>query len=127
MGAALSTLLRQEGHMVFGIARRDADIEADLGHPDGRAKVVDAISRRTTRVEGVVTCAALKTSPEISGADIVSVNYFGTVELLAGLRPLLERAEAPAALAIGSVGASTRAGPPDVAEACLGNDEAVAR
>jgi NAD(P)-dependent dehydrogenase (short-subunit alcohol dehydrogenase family) len=127
MGAAIYALLREEGHRVFGVARSGADIQADVGSAEGRAAVLDALRRAASQVDGVVTCAAVNANRKIRGADIVSVNYFGTVTLLEGLRPLLQRADAPAALAIGSVAASTRSGPPEVTRACLGADEDAAR
>ena len=36
----------------------------------------------------VVTCAGLAGSPDRKGSLLTSVNYFGTVEVLEGLRPL---------------------------------------
>src|SRR5207248_3493660 len=61
------------------------------------------------------------------GSAIVAVNYFGTVELLRGLRPLLANGTAPAAVAISSNSTTCSPGVPgDLTELCLAGDERAA-
>ncbi len=79
-------------------------------------------------VDGVVPCAGLSALPGVSGGLITSVNYFGTVELLVGLRPLLGAAESPAVVAISSNSTSTvPTVSMDLVDACRAGDEAAAR
>ncbi len=71
---------------------------------------------------GIVTCAGLAGLPGRAGALLASVNYFGTVDLLVGLRPLL--APGGAAVAISSNSTTVQpAVPADLVEACLRHDE----
>jgi len=71
---------------------------------------------------GIVTCAGLAGLPGRAGSLLASVNYFGTVDLLVGLRPLL--APGGAAVAISSNSTTVQpAVPADLVEACLRHDE----
>src|SRR5690606_16041176 len=77
---------------------------ADLGTPTGRATLVEEVGRRADALDGLVSCAGV--SPlHPDAAVVVSVNAFGALAVLDGLRPLLERGERPAAVAIASIGA----------------------
>jgi NAD(P)-dependent dehydrogenase (short-subunit alcohol dehydrogenase family) len=59
---------------------------------------------------------------------LISVNYFGTVEMLDALRPLLAAGDEAAAVAISSNSTTCQPGVPvELVEACLAGDEAVAR
>ena len=70
----------------------------------------------------VVTCAGLAGSPDRKGSLLTSVNYFGTVEMLDGLRPLL--GPGGAAVAISSNSTTVQPDVPlAVVEACLAGDE----
>ena len=129
MGAATRTRLEQAGQRVIGIDLHDADILADLGTRRGREAAVAAVTELSGgTIDGLVTWAGLTGLTTIAGSAIVSVNYFGTVSLLSGLRPLLARGDQPAAVAISSNSATCMPGVPvDVAELCLAADEAGAR
>jgi NAD(P)-dependent dehydrogenase (short-subunit alcohol dehydrogenase family) len=71
----------------------------------------------------IVTCAGLAAMPGRPGSLLASVNYFGTVELLGGLRPLL--APGGAAVAISSNSTTVQPGVPlDLVEALLADDRA---
>lgn len=124
MGAATARRLEHEGVRVIGVDRRDADIEADLATPEGRRHAVDAITSRVDRLDGLATFAGLTGLTGRPGGLVVAVNYFGSVELLAALRPLLARGEHASALAISSNSASTaQQVPRAIVEACLAGDE----
>jgi len=129
IGAATRARLNGDGHRVIGVDVRDADVIADLGAPDGRRTALDAVTRQAGgALDGVVTCAGLGPLPGRAGSLLVGVNYFGTVELLEGLRPLLAAGLDPAAVAISSN--STTCQPNvhlELTEACLAGDEAEAR
>ena len=72
-----------------------------------------------------MTCAGLAGSPDRKGSLLTSVNYFGTVELLEGLRPLLVAGGAGgAAVAISSNSTTVQPDVPlAVIDACLEGDE----
>lgn len=129
IGAAVCERLRAAGTRVIGVDLRDADVVADLSDAAGRTRAVDGVRASTTddALDGVVACAGL--GPQVADrARLVSVNYFGAVALLAGLRPLLARGDAPAAVAISSN--SSRLVPEGdgaLPSACLAGDEAEAR
>ena len=74
---------------------------ADLASASERRRAVDeANGLADGTLAAVVTCAGLAGSPDRKGSLLSSVNYFGTVEVLEGLRPLL--AAGGAAVAISS-------------------------
>jgi NAD(P)-dependent dehydrogenase (short-subunit alcohol dehydrogenase family) len=129
IGAACSRRLSGNGATVIGIDLRDADVVADLGTPDGRRAAIDAVVERAGgHLDGLVTCAGVAGAPSRPGSTVASVNYFGTVALLDGLRPLLGRAAQPAAVAISSNSTTIQpAIPADLVAACLEGDESVAR
>jgi NAD(P)-dependent dehydrogenase (short-subunit alcohol dehydrogenase family) len=129
IGAATSERLVGQGHRVVGVDRADADVNADLGDAGQRRRAVAEVTALTDAVaDGVVCCAGIPGSTGRDGADLVSVNYFGTVDLLLGLRPVLAAAEAPAAVCLSSNSVTCQAGwPGEVAQACLDGDETQAR
>jgi NAD(P)-dependent dehydrogenase (short-subunit alcohol dehydrogenase family) len=131
IGAALRKRLEGDGHRVIGVDVQASDIVADLSTAAGRADAIAQIQDQSGGVlDGFVPCAGLSGLPNRPGSLLASLNYFGTVELLEGLRENLAQAEAPAAIAISSN--STTTVPPgmismEVVEACLAGDEARAR
>ena len=98
---------------------------ADLATPDGRAAMVDAVGAACDGVlDGLVAGAG------VMGDELaVSVNFFGAVATLDGLRPLLRTATDPSAIAISSNSTTTTAGRArsTLVDACLAGDEATAR
>ena len=75
-----------------------------------------------------MTLADLAGLPERPASLLISVNYFGTVEMLAGLRPLLARGTDPAAVAISSNSTTCQPGLDEALIAsCLEGDEAATR
>jgi len=129
IGAACAARMAAEGHRVLGVDRGDADVVADLGTVEGRAHAIRALGAAAGgRLDGLVTCAGLGGVPSRAGSLVVSVNYFGTVHLLEGLRPLLTAAPGAAAVAVSSNSVTIQPGVPvDVADACLADDEPGAR
>jgi NAD(P)-dependent dehydrogenase (short-subunit alcohol dehydrogenase family) len=108
IGAATAHRLRAEGYNVIGVDLHDADIIADLGTAAGRdALVREAAARSNGTLDAVVACAGIL----IQGGRALSVNHFGAVATLHGLRPLLAASEAPRAVAVGSVAAYFPADP----------------
>lgn len=122
IGAAARELLVGQGHRVIGADLHDADIIADLGSPRGRRALVDEVSGLTDVVDGVLSIAGLVAPTPAT----VSVNYFGMVGVLEGIRPLLRRSSAPRAVGVASV-ASIRDADDMLVEAMLADDEPRAR
>jgi NAD(P)-dependent dehydrogenase (short-subunit alcohol dehydrogenase family) len=129
IGAATADRLRGGGHDVIGVDLAAVEVVADLGTAAGRRDAVDRVAVLCRgALDGVVACAGLGPVPSRAGSSIVSVNYFGTVEVLDGLRPLLAEAETAAAVAISSNSTTTAPGVPvDLVEKCLAGDEDGAR
>ncbi|NYJ03100.1 NAD(P)-dependent dehydrogenase (short-subunit alcohol dehydrogenase family) [Nocardioides thalensis] len=127
IGAAVVRRLTSDGHEVIGIDLRGSDIDADLSTPGGRAAAVQAVNERAaTGLAGVVPCAGLGPVTGLDPAVMVSVNYFGAVDLVDGLRPLMSDGSAVVFLSSNSVTAQP-GWAADVASACLRGDEAAAR
>ena len=128
MGATTRSRLTKEGHRVIGVDLKDADVVADLGTPDGRWAAIEGVNSQCDGVlDGLVTFAGLAGTSGRPGGLVVSVNYFGTVELLAGLRPLLAAGNDAAAVAISSNSTTCQPGVPgNLVDACLAGDERAA-
>ncbi len=91
IGATLKTALEAEGHSLITIDLKDADITADLATPEGRQSVINAVLERATDgLDGFIPLAGLGggSAPDLL---ITRLNYFGTVELVEGLRPVLAK------------------------------------
>ena len=129
IGAATTARLAAAGHRVVTIDVHDADVIADLSTADGRAAAVAGVAAACGGVlDGLVTCAGLGPVPDRPGSAIVSVNHFGTVELLDGLRPTLAAGHEAAAVAISSNSTTCAPGvPADLVDLCLAGDEPAAR
>ena len=129
IGAATAARLRQDGHTVIGVDIQQADIVADLATPSGREEAIEQILEKSGgRLEGLVPCAGVMGLPDRAGSLLVSLNYFGSVELLSGLREALCSGESAAAVAISSNSTTISPSVPDaLVEACLEGDEEKAR
>ncbi len=91
IGAVLKSSLEAEGHTLVTVDIKDADVVADLTTAEGRQAAVDAVLEKAPEgLDGFVPLAGLGggTAPDLL---ITKLNYFGTVELLQGLRPALEK------------------------------------
>lgn len=122
IGAATAALLRERGESVIGVDLHDADVPADLSTREGRGAAIESVrSACGGMLDGLVTCAGLSRA----GAPQVSVNYFGTTELVTGLQPALAAAPAPRVALVGSI-SSTQPHDQAIVDACLAGDEAAA-
>jgi len=110
---------------VIGIDLSDADVLADLGSPDGRAAAVAAVAAACDgSLDGLVTAAGIGGSSTEHGARLVAINYFGTVELVFGLRGVLAERGGASVVCVGSNSATVQPDwSVDLAEACLSGDE----
>jgi NAD(P)-dependent dehydrogenase (short-subunit alcohol dehydrogenase family) len=129
MGAELSGRLTAAGDRVIGVDLKNAEVQADLGTPAGRAEAIERVGELSGgALDGLVTLAGLAGLPERPASLLISVNYFGTVELLAGLRPLLAAGTDPAAVAISSNSTTCQPGIDEALIAsCLEGDEDATR
>ena len=125
IGGALRTRLEAEGHTVIGIDVRDAEVLADLATRAGRAAMVDAVTEQSGgALDGLVAAAGVTHD---DGALVTSINYFGAVATLVGLRPLLVGRPGASAVVVSSNSSTTQPGLSlEHVSACLSGDEATA-
>ena len=128
IGAATTTLLREQGHRVVTVDLRDADVTADLSTADGRATAVSGVLALADVVHGVVPAAGIGGFTGTDPVLVVSVNFFGAVALVEGLREPMAAAGGAAVVFLASNSITGQPGwAGDVAIACLRGDEAAAR
>jgi NAD(P)-dependent dehydrogenase (short-subunit alcohol dehydrogenase family) len=122
IGAATARYLRGCGAQVIACDLRDADVIADLATAPGRVALVEGVTRLSGgRLDGVVANAGGGPA-----RTMLSLNFFGAVGTLEGLRPLLADSPAPRAVMVSSISA-TGATDPVLVETCLSLDESAAR
>ncbi|MBF6446644.1 MULTISPECIES: SDR family oxidoreductase [Nocardia] len=129
IGAAVAAHLEKEGHRVIGVDLRDAEVTADLGTDEGRAHAVAEVSRiGEGRLDGFLPFAGVAAATGRPGGLVVSVNYFGAIALLEGLRPLLRESGNASVVLVSSNSTTTQPlWPVELADACLAGDEERAR
>ncbi|WP_193103256.1 SDR family oxidoreductase [Brachybacterium sp. FME24] len=123
IGALTAQTLQDRGARVLrcGLGPK-MDVRADLTEESGRDLLVQELSRRAPGgIDGLALVAGIGSA----SIDTIRLNYFGTLAVLAGLRPLLRRKEQPRVVVVSSA-ASLSAGDEDVIAACLRGDEAAA-
>lgn len=122
IGQATAEALRYAGERVITLDLHNADVVADLSSANGRRAAVDGvIGAAAGSLDAIIACAG---TAEMTGMTM-RVNYFGTVALLEGLRPLLATSPTPRAVVISSVGILFSAIDAAV-DACLAGDEEAA-
>ena len=122
IGAATAAALERRGTRVIGVDLRDADVIGDLATPTGRRGVVEEISALAgVGLDGVIACAGVATL-QAAQPTVVSVNYFGVVDVVEALRPLLAARPEPAVAVVASV-AMLRGASQPLVDACLSGDE----
>lgn len=124
IGAAIKRRLREEGNDVIVVDIKDADIIADLSSRAGRQQAIAALrDAAPDGLDGLVTCAGLGSNVP-NHPLITQVNYFGTVELIEGLKDLLA-AKGGAVVLISSNSAPMN-NSPEFVELLLSGEEAKA-
>ena len=125
MGRAIRHRLESAGHRLIGVDQRDADVMADLSTSSGRTTMVSEVARQCDgALDGLVVAAGIHAG---DASTIVSVNYFGAIATLAGLRSFLVNGSDPSAVVVSSNSTTTQPGYPiEVAKLCLGGDESAA-
>ena len=123
IGSAVRAMLEDGGDRVLGVDLRDAEVVADLGTAAGRAAAVAGVLEQSGgMVDGVVTCAGLS----VPSVALPSVNFFGTTDLVDGLRPALADSSAPRVVLIGSI-SGTQPVDDALVDALLAGDEPAAQ
>jgi NAD(P)-dependent dehydrogenase (short-subunit alcohol dehydrogenase family) len=121
IGAATVRYLRERGGRVIACDLHGTDVIADLTTIEGRAKLVDGVTLQSGgKIDAIVANAGGGPS-----ATMLSLNFFGAVATLEGLRPLVKASPAPRAVMVSSV-ASIGPSVPELIEACLAMDEPAA-
>ncbi|MEI5674450.1 MULTISPECIES: SDR family oxidoreductase [unclassified Nocardioides] len=128
IGAATAALLREQGGRVITVDQRDADVVADLSTAAGRAEAVAGVQALTDVVHGLVPAAGIGGFTGVDPQLVVSVNYYGAVALVEGLRPQLAAAGGAGVVLLASNSMTCQPGwDTGLAEMLLGADEATAR
>lgn len=131
IGAAVTGMLRDQGHRVVTVDLRDADVEADLSNHEGREDAVSGVRALTDVVHGLVPCAGVAGLTGVDPALVVSVNFFGSVALVRGLHAELASAGATGGAAVVLLASNSVTCQPgwssEVTAACLRGDEGGAR
>ncbi|HET6168423.1 MAG TPA: SDR family oxidoreductase [Marmoricola sp.] len=129
IGAATSARLVADGHRVIGVDLRGADIEADLSTEAGRADAVRRVRELAPDgIDGLVPCAGIAGLTGVDPALLVSVNFFGAIAVVEGLRDLLAVGGESAVVLLASNSITCQPGwDAEVASACLAGDEDEAR
>lgn len=133
IGAATRTALEADGHRVVGVDLHGSDVDADLSTADGRVRAVAQAAALAGRmVDGVVPCAGIAGLTGTDAAALVSVNFFGAVALVTGLREQLaacaQAGGTPGVVLLSSNSVTCQPGWSDeLALACLTKSEECAR
>lgn len=93
IGAAIKQTLVNDGHKVIVVDLKDADIEADLSSTEGRDAALAGIKAAAPDgLDGFIPCAGVGSN--VPNAPLIaSVNYYGTTDLVEGLKDLLAKKE----------------------------------
>ncbi len=126
IGAATAAALRGQGHRVIGLDLHDADVNADLSNAAGRSRAVEAVRGLVDRVDGIVPCAGVAGLTGVDPTLVVSLNFFGAVALVDGLRDRM--ADSAAVVMISSNSVTCQPGwPAESFAPMLAGDEPTAR
>jgi NAD(P)-dependent dehydrogenase (short-subunit alcohol dehydrogenase family) len=120
IGAKTVEILRESGHTVVGVDLKNAEVIGDLSTSEGRSAAVDAAVEATSgRIDAVIACAGIAGG----GPLTLSVNYYGAIGFVEGIRESLLASEAPRAVIVSSLAAVHPVAPPLV-DSLLAGDEA---
>jgi NAD(P)-dependent dehydrogenase (short-subunit alcohol dehydrogenase family) len=123
IGAAVRRRFERSGARVIGIDLHDAEVSADLSAPAGRDRALSEVAELCgARLDGLVVCAGL--GPQTLPTELIAcVNFFGALDILDGMLPLLTEGEVPAAVAVSSNAASLTPARDDLLQLLLEGQE----
>jgi NAD(P)-dependent dehydrogenase (short-subunit alcohol dehydrogenase family) len=122
LGRATKSVLEADGIRVIGVDVNGAEITADLAKPEGRRKAAEAISEASGGVvDGYIGYAGV--GPDADIGLLTSVNYFGQINLLVALKPLLAKAVKPTVVVVSSIAPMVQGIDEDSLDAMLEGDE----
>jgi NAD(P)-dependent dehydrogenase (short-subunit alcohol dehydrogenase family) len=128
IGMAVRERLEAQGDRVVGVDLRDVEVTADLSTPEGREKAINETLEITKgSVDRLVLAAGLG-GYILDAPRVLVVNYFGSVDLLDGLKDAMVGRPGGAAVAISSNAAQFGVNYEDpIVLALLDHDETKAR
>lgn len=122
IGAEIKAQLTKAGHSVITLDIRDGDYDVDLGDAQARARVVQQVKTDHPTLDGIITCAGVASHFADTG-KILSINYWGTVDLIEGLVDNVTDGGRIVAISSNSAPQCQR---PELIDAMLAHDEAKA-
>ncbi|MFT5484780.1 MAG: NAD(P)-dependent dehydrogenase (short-subunit alcohol dehydrogenase family) [Halieaceae bacterium] len=123
IGAALIATMVEQGHTTINIDIKDADIMADLSTREGRQQAIAGVLERAPDgLDGFVPVAGIA-GGVAPGPIITAVNYYGTVDMVAGLRTALAQKQGSVVL-LASNSAAMEVGGEEFVVSLLEDDEA---
>ena len=90
IGAAVRKTLLDQGHEVFNIDYKGGDYLADLSTKEGRQGAIEAVFEKYPDGIDVLICNA-GVGPTAPLKMIFALNFFASIQLAEGLRPLLKK------------------------------------
>ena len=90
IGARTMEILKEKGHQVINIDMKDGDICVNLAVKSGRETALEQLKARCPEGLDAMICNAGVSGMCGDNALIISLNYFGAVELAEGALPLLK-------------------------------------
>lgn len=127
IGAATRELMESQSVNVIGIDIRNAEIQSDLGTREGRQEAISStLDMAGGKLDGLVTCAGV--SVPFDPKLMLSINWFGTMELLEGFKSALAKGgENSYVVAVSSNSTTITPNIPDeLVGCCLDRDEPTA-
>lgn len=125
IGRAIRDSLAAAGHRLIVIDLRDADVEADLSGQEGRQTAIEGVlAAAPDGLDALITCAGVG-SHVPDGALVASVNYYGSVQLVEGLKQSLQKKRGSVVMI--SSNSAPQCQSAELIDAFLDGDEATAR
>ena len=100
IGLATVKLIEANGDKAIGVDIKDCQVIADLSTRQGREEAAEKV---TTLADGLVDAVIANAGLGLPIAQTVSVNFFGAIEIIDGLRPALLKSKSPRVVATSSM------------------------
>lgn len=100
IGLATVKMIEANGDKAIGVDIKDCQVIADLSTRQGREEAVEKV---TTLTDGLVDAVIANAGLGLSIAKTVSVNFFGAIEFIEGMRPALLKSKSPRVVATSSM------------------------